>query len=67
MEICKTVKLKLTEEEAKAIRTLYNMLNEVDREEECILADELDYCDLTPIKNDLERLWELGGRDIILL
>ena len=64
MEIYKTIKLKLTEEEAKAIQTLYDMLNELEHEEEGILADELDYSDLTSIKGDLERLWELSGRDV---
>ena len=67
MEIYKTIKLKLTEEEAKAIKTLYDMLNELEYEEEDILANELDYNNLTSIKGDLERLWELSGRDIILL
>ena len=64
MEIYKTIKLKLTEEEAKAIQTLYDMLNELEHEKEDILADELDYSDLTSIKGDLERLWELSGRDV---
>jgi hypothetical protein len=67
MEVYKTVKIKLTEEETKAIKTLYNALNELDYEEENALANELDYSDLTPIKTDLENLWVLCGNDIVAL
>lgn len=64
MEIYKTIRLKLTEEELKAIQTFYNMLNELDSEEEEILADYLGYSDLNPFKDDLEQLWELAGKDL---
>ena len=61
MKIERTVKLIMTEEEKKAIKTVFKMLYDLEWDEEKDLAYELDYSDLMPIRADLVRLYELGG------
>jgi hypothetical protein len=51
----------MTEEEKKAVKTVYRMLYDLEWDEEKDLAYELDYSDLMPIRQDLVRLYELGG------
>ena len=60
MKVFKTVKLEMTEEEKKAIKTVYHMLD-LEWEDESALANELDYSDLDPIRTDLANLYILGG------
>lgn len=61
MKVIKTVQLALTEEERKAIKTVYRMLYGLEYEEEKVVANELEYDDLAPIRTDLVLLYELGG------
>ena len=63
MKVLKTVKLLMTEEEKKAVKTVYRMLYNLEWDDEKAVADELDYSDLTPTRQDLVRLYELGGGD----
>lgn len=60
MKVTKTVKLEMTEEEKKAIKTVYHMLD-LEWKEERALANELDYSDLDLIRTDLANLYTLGG------
>ena len=64
MKVYRTVKLEMTEEEKKAIKTVYRMLYALDCEDENAVAYELDYSDLEPTRTDLARLYELGGGDM---
>ena len=64
MKVHKTVKLEMTPEEKKAIKTVYRMLYDLEWEDERAVANELDYCDLEPIRSDLARLYELGGGNV---
>lgn len=64
MKVTKTVKLEMTEEEKKALITVYRMLLDLDREDERALADALDYSDLEPIRTDLANLYEFCDEDI---
>lgn len=61
MIVTKTVKLEMTEEEKKAIKTVFHMLYGLEYDEERSLAYELGYSDLTPIRADLVNLYELSG------
>ena len=61
MKVYRTVKLEMTEEEKKAIKTVYRMLYDLVLEDEQALANELNYNDLEPIRTDLANLYELGG------
>ena len=61
MRVTKTVKLEMTEVEKGAVKIVYHMLNGLEWDEEKALANELDYCDLEPIRTDLSRLYELSG------
>lgn len=63
MKIVQTLKLEMTNEEKKAIETLYRMFHNLDWDEERIVADELGYCNLESIKTDLTTLYELSGED----
>lgn len=64
MKVLKTVKLLMTEEEMKAVKTVYRMLYNLEWDDEKAVADELDYSDLEPTRQDLARLYELGGGDV---
>ena len=67
MKVTKTVKLEMTEEEKKAVKTVYRMLYNLEREDEKAVAEELEYDDLAPMRADLVLLYELGGgREIYL-
>lgn len=61
MKVTKTVKLEMTEEEKKAIKTVYRMLYDLEKDDEKTVADELGYEDLAPIRTDIAYLYELGG------
>ena len=61
MKVFKTVKIEMTPEERKAIKTVYRMLDDLLLEDEQALANELNYNDLEPIRADLANLYELGG------
>ena len=61
MKVFKTVELEMTEEEKKAIKTVFRMLYDLVLEDEQALANELGYNDLEPIRTDLANLYELGG------
>lgn len=61
MKVLKTVRLLMTEEEKKAVKTVYRMLNDLEWDDEKAVADELDYSNLMPTRADLVRLYELGG------
>lgn len=61
MKVFKTVKLEMTPEECKAIKTVYRMLYDLVLEDEQAVANELNYNDLEPIRTDLAYLYELGG------
>lgn len=64
MRVAKTIKLEMTEVEKKGIQIVYHMLNDLEWDEEKVLADELGYDDLIATRNDLARLYELGGGDM---
>ena len=64
MKVLKTVKLEMTEEERGALETVYRMLYNLSWEDERVVANELDYSNLEPTRNDLARLYELGGGDM---
>lgn len=61
MKVIKTVKIEMTEEEKKALKTVYRMLYNLEPEDENAVADEVGYDDLAPIRTDLVLLYELGG------
>lgn len=61
MRVTKTVKLTMTEVEKGAVKIVYRMLNDLERDEERTLANELDWEDLEPLKYDLCHLYELSG------
>ena len=61
MKVFKTVKIEMTPEEKKALKTVYRMLYDLVLEDEQALANELNYNDLEPIRADLANLYELGG------
>ena len=61
MKVIKTVKLDMSVDEIKAIKTVYRMLYNLEWDDEKAVADELDYSDLMPTRADLVRLYELGG------
>ena len=61
MKVFKTVKLEMTPEEMKAVKTVFKMLYDLGWDDERALANELDYADLEPIRTDLANLYELGG------
>lgn len=61
MKVTRTVKLEMTEEEKKAIETVYRMLYDLDWDDEKAVANELGYCDLRPFIIDLATMYELGG------
>jgi hypothetical protein len=61
MKVTKTVKLEMTEEEKKALKTVYRMLYDLEWDDEKAVADELDYSDLASIRADIANLYELGG------
>lgn len=61
MKVLKTVKLEMTEEEREAVKTVFRMLYDLEWDDERAVADELDYSDLVPVRQDLARLYELGG------
>lgn len=63
MKVTKTVKLEMTDKEKEAIRTVYGMLYDLEWEEERAVAEELEYEDLILTRQDLARLYELGGGD----
>ena len=64
MEVIKTVKLKMTVEEMKAIKTVFHMLYNLGEADERALANALDYSDLESVRIDLALLCELGGGDV---
>jgi hypothetical protein len=64
MKVFRTVKLEMTEEEKKAVKTVYRMLYDLEWDDERAVANELDYDDLIPMRNDLVTLYELGGGDM---
>ena len=61
MKITKTVKLEMSQVEKQALKTVYRMLNNLDWNEERIVANELDYSNLEQVKNDLACLYRLSG------
>lgn len=61
MKVNKTVKLEMTEEEMKAVKTVFRMLYDLEWEDEKAIADELEYEDLILTRNDIAKLYELGG------
>ena len=61
MKVYRTVKLEMTEEEKKAIKTVYRMLYALDCEDENAVAYELDYSDLRPVRTALATMYELSG------
>ena len=61
MKVFKTVKIEMTPEERKAIKTVYRMLDDLLLEDERAVGGELGYGDLEPIKTDLANLYELDG------
>ena len=61
MKVIQTVKIEMTPEEKKALKTVYRMLYDLVLEDEQALANELNYNDLEPIRADLANLYELGG------
>lgn len=63
MKVNRTVKLEMTEEEKKAIKTVYRMLYDLVWEDEIVIANELNYSDLETIRTDLATLYKLGGGD----
>lgn len=63
MQVIKTVKLQMTHEEKQALRTVYNMLYNLEWADEKAVAEELGYESLEPIRNDIVNLFELGGGD----
>ena len=63
MKVNKTVKLDMSPEEMKAVKTVFRMLYDLEWEDEKAVADDLGYDDLEPIRTDLANLYELGGGD----
>ena len=63
MKVFRTVKLEMTEEEKKAVKTVYHMLD-IEWKDERDVANKLDYDDLGPIRTDLANLYELGGGNV---
>ena len=63
MKVHKTVKLDMSPEEKKAIKTVYHMLD-LEWEDDRAVANELGYSDLEPIRTDLAQLYELGGGNV---
>lgn len=61
MKVIKTVKVEMTEEEKKAIKTIYRMLYDLDCEEENAILDELNWDSLGPTRAVLFNLYRLGG------
>jgi len=61
MKVTKTVKIEMTEEEKKALKTVYHMLYDLEREDERVVADELGYGDLAEIRVNLATLYILSG------
>ena len=61
MKVKKEVKLEMTEEEKKAVKTVYRMLYDLDENDDRAVANELYYDDLESIMTDLSRLYELSG------
>jgi len=64
MEVIKTIKLEMTEEEKKAIKTVCGMLYDLTWDEEKVVADELGCDDLILLRTELTSLYELGGGDV---
>ena len=65
MEIKKTVELKLKGEELDAISRVYNMLYEIDEQDERALDNAIDEsASLEEVRSVLASIWELAGQDI---
>ena len=64
MKITKIVKLEMSREEKEALKTVYRMLDDLDLNEERIVADELDYSNLEQVKYDLACLYNLSGESV---
>ncbi len=61
MKVFKTVKIEMTEEEKKALKTIYRMLYDLDYDDENAVLDELNWDSLGPTRAVLYNLYKLGG------
>lgn len=61
MKVNKTITITITQKEKEAIKTVYDMLENTDFEDEVVIAKELDDDDFEIMKYCLIKLHKLSG------
>ena len=64
MKVHNSVKLDLSREELEAIQIVYNMLYNIEMDEEKAIDNCIGGASIEDVRTTLAEIWELGGHNI---
>lgn len=64
MKVNHSVKLDLSREELEAVQKVYNMLYDIEQDEERLIDDCICGASLEDVRTTLAEIWEVSGHDI---